>query len=98
MENIGQLAVSKAGHDRGTLYVIVAQEGDFAFLCDGRLKSPDSPKKKRKKHIQLINQWVDEELLEKLQKGDKVYAEEIKYALKQYRKRKDGGNVCLKVM
>ena len=82
---IGQLVTSKAGHDKGGLYVVVAEEGDFLFLCDGHLKPPDKPKKKRRKHIQRINQKVEEGLLLKLQKGEKVYAEEIKYALKNYK-------------
>ena len=43
---IGQFAVSKAGHDKGTLYVVVAREGDFVYLSDGRLKTPQKPKKK----------------------------------------------------
>lgn len=83
----GQLATSKAGHDKGTLYVILSQEGGFVYLCDGRLKTPDKPKKKRVKHIQQINASVGEELLRKLQAGEKVYAEEIKYALRQYKTR-----------
>lgn len=81
---IGQLATSKAGHDKNTLYVIIAEEDDFAYLCDGRLKPPDRPKKKRLKHIQKINSFVDEKLIYKLQSGEKVYAEEIRYALKMY--------------
>ena len=85
MSMIGQLAVSKAGHDKGELYVITAEEGDFVFLCDGCLKNPENPKKKRKKHIQPMNRRVDEKLLEKLRTGEKVYAEEIKYVLKQYK-------------
>ena len=81
---IGQLVTSKAGHDKDVLYVIVAEEGDFVYLCDGRLKTPEKPKKKRKKHIQPINAFVQDELLDKLKNETKVYAEEIKYALKQY--------------
>ena len=73
---IGQFAVSKAGHDKDRLYVIVAQEG--------KLKIPDKPKKKKRKHIQPITQTVDEELLCKLQRGGKIYPEEIKFAVKQY--------------
>ena len=88
---IGQLVTSKAGHDKGGLYVVVAEEGDFLFLCDGHLKPPDKPKKKRRKHTQRINQKVEEGLLLKLQKGEKVYAEEIKYALKQYKIAAAGG-------
>ncbi len=81
---IGQLVTSKAGHDKDVLYVIVACEGDFVYLSDGKTKTPDAPKKKRRKHIQPINVFVNKELAEKLQNGKKVYAEEIRYALKQY--------------
>ena len=86
---IGQFATSKAGHDKDTLYVITAQEGDFVYLCDGRLKMPDKPKKKRIKHIQPINAAVEGELRRKLCSGEKVYPEEIKYALRQYRNRSE---------
>nr|WP_300815215.1 KOW domain-containing RNA-binding protein [uncultured Acetatifactor sp.] len=81
---IGQFVTSKAGHDKGCLYVVVGQEDDFVYLSDGRLKGPDRPKKKRRKHIQPINARVEESLLERLRAGEKVYPEEIKYALKQY--------------
>lgn len=80
----GQFAVSKAGHDKDNLYIVVAQEGEFVFLCDGRTKTPEKPKKKKLKHIQPIKRTVDEELLQKLQTGGKVYPEEIRYAIKQY--------------
>ena len=80
---IGQFATSKAGHDKGHLYVVVGQEDDFVYLSDGRLKGPDRPKKKRRKHIQPINARVEDSLQE-LRGGEKVYPEEIKYALKQY--------------
>lgn len=84
---IGQLATSKAGHDKNRLYVIVAQKDDDVYLCDGDLRPPDRPKKKRRKHIQPINDFVDEKLLSRLLSGEKVYSEEIKSALKQYLKK-----------
>lgn len=79
----GRLAVSLAGHDRGVLYVIVAEEGDFVYLSDGRLRPPDRPKKKRKKHIQPMKAEVDRELRTKLSTGGTVRPEEIRYAIKQ---------------
>ena len=81
---IGQFAVSKAGHDKGTLYVVVAREGDFVYLSDVRLKTPHKPKKKRLRHIQPVNAAVEGELLHRLLEGGKVYAEEIGHALKLY--------------
>ena len=81
---IGQFAISKAGHDKGNLYVVVAEEGEFVFLSDGKTKTPEKPKKKKRKHIQPVNRTVEEELWEKLQAGEKIYPEEIRYAVKKY--------------
>lgn len=83
---VGQFATSKAGHDKDTLYVIVAEEGDFVELSDGRLKPVENPKRKKRKHIQPINETVDEELLQALKQRNAVN-EQIKYALKQYKKK-----------
>ena len=82
---IGHFAFSKAGHDKGTLYVVVAEEKDFVYLCDGRLKTMAAPKKKRLRHIQLVNRTVEAWLKEKFSEGGKVYDEEIKRAVKQYK-------------
>ena len=81
---IGQYAFSKAGHDKDNLYVVVAEEEEFVFLSDGKTKPPEKPKKKKRKHIQPVNRTVEEELLRKLQTGEKVYSEEIRYAVKKY--------------
>lgn len=88
----GNFATSKAGHDKDKCYVIVREEGDFVYLSDGRLKTLAAPKKKRKKHIQIVNRTVSDEILNKLlniEKGgsDTVRDEEIKYEIKQYMKR-----------
>ena len=79
---IGMFAVSKAGHDKGQMYVIVKEEGDFVYLADGRLKTLEAPKKKRKKHLQPVKKGMDVALAEKLQNGKTVYNDEIKYAIK----------------
>ena len=85
----GNFAFSKAGHDKGKLYVIVAEEQDYVYLCDGRLKKIDAPKKKRKKHIQIVNRRVGEELLAGLEKRETMLDEQIKYAINQYEKEKE---------
>lgn len=79
---VGMFAVSKAGHDKGQMYIIIKEEGDFVYLADGRLKTIESPKKKRKKHLQPVKKGMDEALAEKLKSGNTVYNEEIKYAIK----------------
>lgn len=84
----GQFAISGAGHDKGVLYVVMAEKGDFVYLSDGRLKNPDRPKKKRRKHIQPIKAEVDEGLMAKFLTGEVVRPEEIRYAIRQFESRK----------
>lgn len=74
-------ATSLAGHDKGQMYFIVREEGDFVYLADGKNRGIQNPKKKRKKHLQLIKS-ADEALAKKLKDGKTIYNEEIKFAIK----------------
>ncbi len=50
----GMLARSKAGHDAGKIYVIIDVDDTYVYLADGRIRTLDCPKKKKKKHVQII--------------------------------------------
>lgn len=77
----GMLAWSRAGHDKGQLYVVVRTEADCVYLCDGRLKPLEKPKKKKIKHIQGIRQ-IPEELQGKT--IDEMKNEEIRRVIRRY--------------
>lgn len=51
---IGDLVRSTAGRDAGQFYIIIEVMDCDACLCDGKFKTIDRPKKKRKKHFELI--------------------------------------------
>ena len=51
---VGNFARSKAGHDRNKIYVIINEDTEYVYLSDGRLRTIDHPKRKKKKHIQLV--------------------------------------------
>ena len=61
---IGELATSKAGHDKDRLYMIVGEEGECVYLCDGRLRGVEHPKKKKTKHIQIIHSSAQDTLIQ----------------------------------
>lgn len=42
------LAVSRAGHDKDTLYVVLAEENEYFWLADGKRRGLESPKKKKR--------------------------------------------------
>lgn len=56
---IGMLVKSKAGHDAKKVYVIVDIDDAYVYLVDGRIRTLDRPKKKKKKHVQLICREYD---------------------------------------
>ncbi|MBD5460430.1 MAG: hypothetical protein HDR26_05740 [Lachnospiraceae bacterium] len=84
---IGMMASSKAGHDRNEVYVIVGEDEKFVYLCDGRLKTLEKPKKKSRKHIQIIKNGIDEMLRQRLFNGAPVRNEEIRYAIKEFNRK-----------
>lgn len=56
---IGMLAKSKAGHDAGKVYVIIDVDETYVYLADGRIRTLDKLKRKKKKHVQIICKKYD---------------------------------------
>lgn len=50
----GFLAYSLAGHDKGELYLIIDETKEHVYVADGSVRPLDRPKKKNKKHIQIV--------------------------------------------
>lgn len=55
----GMLARSKRGHDAGRVYVIIDTDEAYVYLADGKIRTLDKLKKKKKKHVQLICREYD---------------------------------------
>lgn len=56
---IGMLARSKAGHDKGHVYVILQTDETYVYLTDGSNRKTDNPKRKKRKHVQPIFEKYD---------------------------------------
>lgn len=79
----GMYAISRAGHDKGKLYIIIMEEEEYVYLSDGRLKPVEAPKKKKKKHIQIIKK-TEEQIYLTIDENKQISNEEIKRAIKEY--------------
>ncbi len=79
----GMFATSRAGHDKGKLYIIIEESEEYVYLTDGRLKPVDRPKKKKKKHIQIIRK-VDETIQFMIEEKKPISNEMVKRAIKEY--------------
>lgn len=84
MENFqaGMLALSRAGHDKDRLYVIIKTDGEYVYLSDGKIRTIDNPKRKKRKHIQIIRK-IDAGYLNILETGQTIRNEDIIRILKQ---------------
>lgn len=82
---IGQFTKSIAGHDKDKLFVIIKIEAEYVYLVDGKTRTLESPKKKKMKHIQPIHE-IDKTIKEKLDSNIELRNEDIKLALKCYKK------------
>ena len=80
----GMLAVSKAGHDKGRLYVVIKADQEYVYLADGKNRSVCQPKKKKQKHIQ-INYHIPMVLAKALETEQELKDEQIKKAIKDYK-------------
>ena len=83
MENIvpGMMARSKAGRDKGGLYLIVRTEGEYVYLIDGVRRPLAKPKKKKYRHIQIIKQVPEN------WDPDRISDDNVKRMLKEYEKK-----------
>lgn len=79
---IGKVVLSKAGRDKDHLYVVVRQiDNNYVLLANGYTKLINMPKKKKIKHLSILED-VDDELLLSMQSCDKSTDLKIKRFLK----------------
>ena len=55
-----EFAKSMSGHDRNQYYLIIKKDDEFVYLVNGTTKPLTKPKKKNRKHIQMIKHISDE--------------------------------------
>ncbi len=79
-----KLAISRSGHDKDSIYVIIKEEANLVYLADGKLKPVEKPKRKNRKHIQIIKKLPKE--ITEVFTQENFRNEEVKRAIKLYQK------------
>lgn len=75
---------SDAGRDKGKLFVVLAVEGEFLLLADGKSRKVESPKRKKCRHV-LFVAADDSRLSEKIKGEEKFTNSELRRTLAVYR-------------
>ena len=74
---ISDVVVSTAGRDTGKWFYVIAEDTNFLFLANGKDRTLDKPKRKKRRHIQKVLR-SETRVAEKLRLGDKVLNSELR--------------------
>ena len=75
--NISDVVVSTAGRDSGEWFYVIAEDSIFLYLANGKDRSLEKPKRKKRKHVQKVLR-SETRVAEKLKRGDKVLNSELR--------------------
>ena len=90
--NISDVVVSTAGHDEGQLFYVIDMDDQFLYLANGKDRSLDKPKRKKRKHVQKVLR-SETRVVEKLIRGDKVLNSELRRDLAFHAKEMQANNL-----
>ena len=75
--NISDVVISTAGRDKDELFYVIAEEEQFLILANGKDRTLEKPKLKKRKHTQVVLR-SETRVAEKLRRGDKVLNGELR--------------------
>ena len=80
--NIAESNIVKAtaGRDAGKFFFVLAVQGDFLLLADGKHRRVENPKRKRQKHVALVGE-SHSLVAEKIRSGEKITKRELRKAI-----------------
>ncbi len=79
----GLIVKSKAGRDKGDLFIVIRKDSEFVYIANGNLRKVDRPKKKKLKHLEDTG-YVSEFVKNRLETLGKVTNQELRNALAEY--------------
>ena len=75
---------SDAGRDKGKLFVVLAVEGEYLLLADGKSRKVESPKRKKRRHVLYVAS-EDTRVSEKIKGEEKITNSELRRTLAIFR-------------
>ena len=74
------IVTSTAGRDKGEAFFVLATEGDFLLLADGKQRRLENPKRKRRKHVELVEEGSGP-VADKIRSSEKITNSELRKAI-----------------
>ena len=74
---ISDVVISTAGRDQGKLFYVIGTDPVYLMLANGKDRTLDKPKRKKRKHVQKVLR-AETRVALKIQNGDKVLNSELR--------------------
>lgn len=78
-----RLAKSLAGHDGNQYFAVIREDEEHVYLANGSTRTLEHPKKKKRKHIQIIKE-LPAEVSGQLEHSGELENEAVAAAIKMY--------------
>ena len=85
---ISDVVVSTKGRDQGKWFYVIAEDQDFLFLANGKDRTLEKPKRKKRRHIQKVLR-SETRVAKHQRSGDKVLNSELRKDLAYLKKTLD---------
>ena len=86
--SISDVVRSQAGRDAQELFYVIGTDGEFLLLADGKHRTLEKPKRKKRRHVQKVLR-SETRVAAKLISGDKVLNSELRKDLAYLKKTLD---------
>lgn len=79
----GDIVYALTGRDAGKCFAVISAKDNYLYLCDGKNRKVDTPKKKNIKHVtpEVVN---DEFIADKIKKGEMLTNKEIRASIRSF--------------
>ena len=89
---VSDVVVSTAGRDQGSLYYVISTDEMFLMLVNGKDRTLDKPKRKKRRHVQKVLR-SETRVAAKLISGDKVLNSELRRDLAYFAREMQANNL-----
>ena len=72
---------STAGRDKGRIFFVLETEGEFLLLADGSVRRVERPKRKKRRHTELLPDAPETRAAAKIRGGEKITNSELRRTL-----------------
>ena len=89
---VSDVVVSTAGRDQGSLYYVISTDELFLMLVNGKDRTLDKPKRKKRRHVQKVLR-SETRVAAKILSGDKVLNSELRRDLAYFAREMQANNL-----